>query len=281
MTEWVGGGICGTSARLAPRVSVVLFIAAVLSACGRSHSGSGGAANPGEPTTAEQQLIFSYAQFATPVMMHIPPDDFASSQVVAAQQGPWEWWTFIRSNISCVQQGYAVDLTSHPVPTVDGYPLDGNQLEVTLEQADVRAVQSYTITLNPTPWGSIPRTFQCLINTDKMAPFAPGQDLHGELNIAIGQRVCSRWTFANRYQTATSGQGNVQVFAGTFAYKMNPLVNGAVFTGEGTASVKMQLNPDNGQWTITDFEQHDPSLSFSGFSNPVPAQVPGTWCPAP
>jgi hypothetical protein len=61
---------------------------------------------------------------------------------------------------------------------------------------------------------------------------------------------------------------------------MNSLVKGAVFSGEGTASVKMQLNPDNGQWTITDFRQHDPSLSFSGFSDPMPAAAPQASCPA-
>lgn len=267
-------------------LGAMLFLAVAVSACGRSqsngaNSSSSNTANPNAPTPAEQQVIFSYAQFASQIAMHIPADEFASSQIIAAQQGPWEWWTFIRSNVGCAQEGYAVTLTSHAVPTVDGYSFDGNQLESTLEQAGLRVVQSYTTTLNPTPWGSISRTFNCLINTGKMAPFAQGQNLHGDLTIPLGQRVCSRWTFVNHYQSPTPGQGNVQVFAGTFAYSMKSLVVGAVFSGEGTASVKMYLNPDNGQWTVTNFELHDPQLSFSGFSDVVQPDPAQTTCIGP
>ena len=36
--------------------------------------------------------------------------------------------------------------------------------------------------------------------------------------------------------------------AGTFTYTIQPLVPGISFDPQGTGSVKMMLNPDNGQW---------------------------------
>jgi hypothetical protein len=271
---------------------IAALVVLVVAGCGRSPNGGGSYSNPTSsnapatvdpnvPTAAEQHLAFSNSQFTNLVMLHIPADDFASTQMLAQQTGQVEWWTFVRSNIGCAQSGYAANLTSHPLPTIDGYGLDGNAVESTLEQAGVRAVQSYTLTLDPTPWGSINRSFACLINTGTMAQFVPGQNLHGDLAIPIGQRVCTRWTYANHYQTPVPGQGTVQVFAGTFTYTMKPLVTGVQFPGTGTASVKLSLNPDNGQWTVVDFQLRDPPISFGGFSGVEPASPTQTTCAGP
>ena len=272
---------------LAAMLAVILSAAAV-SSCGRSHApstkGGSEAPNPNVPTTAEQQVVFVSAQFNTEIAIHIPPDEFASSQVLATAMqsgGTVEWWTFIRSNVGCVQQGYAVNLTTRMTPTVDGYNLDGNQLETTLEQAGVRTIQNYSLTLNPTPWGSISRSFSCVVNTGSMASLAQGQDLHGALVIPVGQRICSRWTYVNHYESPILGRGNAKVFAGTFSYTMKPLADGVQFSGDGTASVKMYLNPDNGQWTVMDFELHDPQLSVTGFSGVEQASSAQSSCPGP
>jgi len=267
-----------------------LLCAVLLVSCGpkqqsqqaQASSNAPAAPNPNVPTAAEQQFVFSNAQFTAPILLHVPPDDFPSSQVLARENGSTvEWWAFNGSNIGCVQQGYATTIGFPPLPAVDGYNFDGHTLENVLEGAGVRAIQSYSLTLNPTPWGSIERSFSCTITTGSMAPFAQGQDLHGALTIPLAQRVCSRWTFVNHYQNAVPGQGNAQVFAGTFAYTMKPLVDGARFSGDGTASIKMYLNPDNGQWTVLSFEQHDPQLSFTGFAGVEQAAPVQTSCAGP
>jgi hypothetical protein len=59
----------------------------------------------------------------------------------------------------------------------------------------------------------------------------------------------------------------VKVFAGTFSYRIDPLVPIVSFSGEGTATVKMFLNPDDGQWTIDKWEEHDPSITI--LTNPL------------
>lgn len=233
------------------------------------------------PPAVLQQLVFSYPQFTRLIFLHIPPDDFASAQTLAAQNGPLEWWTYLKSQVGCIQSGYATTAGFSAVPTVDRYNLNGNQLANNLEQSGLRTIQSYTLNLNPTPWGSIQRSFACKVNTAKMATLAQGQNFHGELAIPIGQRMCQRWTYVNQYQTATPGQGPVKVFAGTFSYAMKPLVDGVQYPGQGTASVKMVLNPDTGQWTLLDFQLQDPPISISNLLSPqdrLPAQ---DSCPGP
>ncbi|MEI9933204.1 MAG: hypothetical protein WDM89_22400 [Rhizomicrobium sp.] len=105
-----------------PKLSVtvvVLLCAVLVSSCGPHKSASGNASStpdPNLPTEAEQQIVFSAAQFAAPILMHIPPDDFPSSQVLAAENNHTvEWWTFIRSNVGCVQQGYAATIGFLPM----------------------------------------------------------------------------------------------------------------------------------------------------------------------
>jgi hypothetical protein len=263
---------------------VALLCAVLLSSCGQRHSGNSGGngsqPDPNAPTAAEQSVVFSNAQFIAPVKMHIPADDFASAQVLAAENnGTVDWSTFLGSQVGCVQQGYATVIGFRPMPSVDGYALDGHQLEDVLEQAHFRSVQSYSLTLNGTPWGSIARTFACTVNTGSTTLFAPFQAPHGELDVLVGERGCKHWTYVNHYQSPVPGQGNAQVFAGTFAYAMLGLVDGAQFSGDGTASVKMYLNPDNGQWTVLSFELHDPPLSFNGFSGVEQAAPRRTSCP--
>jgi hypothetical protein len=269
--------------RVSRTIGIAILVTVTLSACDQHPKNSGNISpNPNVPTAAEQQAIFSSAQFTAPVFLRIPADDFRSSQILASENGSTvEWWTFVRSKIGCVQQGAGASSPIPLKPSVDGYNIDGTQLESVLERAGVRAVQSYSLTLDPTPWGTAPYSFSCTVNTGNMAPFAQGQDMHGALAISIVQRVCSRWTFVNHYQTAVPGQGNAQVFAGTFAYSMKPLVDGAQFTGDGTASVKMYLNPDNGQWTIASFELHDPPLSISNLSGVEQAAPTQTDCGGP
>jgi hypothetical protein len=59
----------------------------------------------------------------------------------------------------------------------------------------------------------------------------------------------------------------VNVFAGTFSYRVDPLVPIVSFSGEGTGTVKMFLNFDNGQWTIDSWEEHDPAIA--NLTNPI------------
>jgi hypothetical protein len=264
-------------------IGAALLCALALSSCERHQSGNASSSSepdPNLPTVAEQTVVFSYPQFTAPIKMHIPADDFASAQTLAAENGGTvDWSTYLGSNIGCVQQGYATVIGFRPMPSVDGYNIDGHQLEDVLEQSRFRSVQSYSLTLNPTPWGSIARSFACTVNTGNTTLFAPFQAPHGELAVLVGERGCKHWTFVNHYQTAVPGQGNAKVFAGTFVYAVKGLVDGAQFSGDGTASVKLYLNPDNGQWTVTNFELHDPPLSFNGFSGVEQGVSPQTSCP--
>lgn len=264
-------------------VGISLLLIPFLCGCGRPHNGSGGGAQDSSsgPTTAQQQIAFQYPQFANVISMHILADDYLSTRKLLSASGTVDWDTYIRSNIGCVQQGYATNQGQFSVPSVDGYNISNGSLEAGLEKGGLRTYQSFNLTLNPTPWGSITRSFQCLVNTDKMQALAAGQDIHGNLNIPVGQRICARWTFANSYQTATPGQGNVQVFSGTFAYTIKPLIQGVQFLGAGTATVKMYLSPDNGQWVMLSFTQHDPSVSFGALTSAVRPDPTPSACPGP
>lgn len=87
-------------------------------------------------------------------------------------------------------------------------------------------------------------------------------NIHNYVNVPIAHRTLDRWTFENQYAAPYPGKGNVTVFAGTLAYHMVPAFPGISFSGSGTASIKMYLDPDTGTWDVDSFYVHDPSMSL-------------------
>jgi hypothetical protein len=113
-----------------------------------------------------------------------------------------------------------------------------------------------------TPWGNIARGYRCIIYSDGTELQQKIGNIHAGGSAFIGARQQLKWTYKNTYETAIPGKGNVKVFAGRFDYQITPLFPGISFPGNGTGSVKAYLDPDNGRWTVTDREKHDPPIVF-------------------
>lgn len=107
-------------------------------------------------------------------------------------------------------------------------------------------------------------TFVCPVLIDKISAYLtePSADIHGGVTVVLARRVYHHWAFENRYETPIPGKGNVKVFAGTVTYSLQIVPPGVSASGNGSANVKLHLDPDNGQWTLDTLELHDPSLSL-------------------
>jgi hypothetical protein len=52
------------------------------------------------------------------------------------------------------------------------------------------------------------------------------------------------------------------MFAGTFTYKMETHLSNVTFSGAGTATVKIALDPDTGKWVSEAGKLSDPSITL-------------------
>lgn len=267
-----------------PQRSILTFLSAAflaggLASCGPNGKQTDGDSAPPDLSDVQRQLIFNDPRFASYINMHIPADAFLSAQFLAAQSGSTAWDTLLRISITCGESGYASLPHRPPDPTVDEYSFGPGVLTQVLVNSGLRTSDNFTLTIVASPWGNIQRSYSCPINKDEIRKFAGDTDIHGPLTIPLGARVCRRWTYSNEYDAALPGKGNVHVFAGTFEFDMTPLVDGARFTGQGTAAVKMHQDPDNGSWVLDEFKVTDPSLSMGRMTQAL--TPPKGWeCPA-
>lgn len=129
----------------------------------------------------------------------------------------------------------------------------------------------------------------CRIITAKILPYAdnpnqagPGA-YHGTgIRAPIIIRACTRWTYAKEYQIDMPGKGQVKVFAGTYNYRLITLVPWITTAGEGTASIKMYLDPDTGHWQAS--TQLSPgNTTMTMITNPDGPRPTPKWpvCPGP
>lgn len=119
-------------------------------------------------------------------------------------------------------------------------------------------------------------TFSCHQVNEKPLRFLLGPpvvsgDSHHGINLIALKRSCTNWTYANVYEMEIPGKGNVKVFAGTFNYRLLPLLPGLTTTGSGTAEVKMFADPDTGTWRLMEFQRSNDNTSITW--TPIP---PGT-----
>lgn len=256
---------------------VVLCLA--LAGCGKkSHSGAQGPTLPEQPQLSQiqEQLIFNDPRFTNNIALHIPNEGFGSLQILASID-TITWDSAVRLRHSCTESGDHSQVRALG-PYFDEYELASDVIANDLVASGVQRVESVSLTIPDSPWGPLTRTYSCVVNNDTMQQYVPGQNIHAPLDIPVGYRVCKGWSYFNQYDTAVPGQGTVHVLAGTISFEMAPLAEGVAFGGDGTVSIKLHQNPDNGSWVIDTYEVHDPPLTFSGLRGVRPR--PRTWlCP--
>lgn len=231
----------------------------------------------------DEDAALAHTDFIAPITLKIDRDGFSQAQKLAAMNGVNNRQTYgaqyeTRNYLPC---GGLREYQGVPglVADINGYNFNRRVIYDWLLNNRVVQVSTYNIRY---PNASMAQSYggedayPCSIvndNVSKYFPSSQARNVHNGLNIPIGRRVFAKWTFRNRYDTPVPGKGNVKVFAGTFTYKIAPIVPIVSFSGEGTATVKLYLNPDNGRWTVDRWEQHDPSISL--VINPLAAPAVG------
>lgn len=247
---------------------------------------------------ADEAAALSHSKFATPIILHVDSDGFSQAQRLTAMNGVDNEPTYgaiykATSYSPCYSQR---NYSGPPHLNADIVNYSG--------KASYNGIVSYTYndyTMNPVrsrwlydnrffqvetrniryPNASKPEsfggedTYVCKIINDNVAKYLPpnqATNVHNGLDIPIGRRVLTKWTFRNRYDTPIPGKGNVKVFAGTFTYRIHPLVPIVAFPGEGTATVKLYFDPDDGRWTIDNWQMKDPP-GITLLTNPLPVNA--------
>ncbi len=244
-----------------------LLVVTALASCGQSDKPKN--ETDGGLSVEQRQLIFDDPRFASDIVLHIPADNYAASQLIAAQGGKIPWELTVRM-AGCPQSGSITMETHGPEPYIDGYPFPKGTLSGLLESSGLRITSNYTVLVLGSPWGDIQRTYSCAENQDGLRPYTNAADIHGALAIPVASRICSSWTYTNTYRTPMAGRGEVEVFAGTFTYTLASRVQGVSASGTGTAAVKMYRDPDNGGWVLLSYQLTDPSLTLGSFGGPIP-----------
>lgn len=240
----------------------------------------------------DEDAALAHSEFTKPIVLHIDRDGFSEAQRLKSLNGV--------SNFGPGDLNQAGGLNDFP-PCADqvgndsapginayvvGYNLDPRAIQTWL--FDNRFIQLETYDLRYPKFASkVAAIFRCPIlnnNVGKYLPSDQARNVHNGLDIAIGRRVLTKWTYRNRYDTPAPGKGNVKVFAGTFTYRIDPIVPIVSFSGEGTAKVKMFLDPDTGRWSADNWEkQGDPRITLLTKpleSAPVATPTPATPAPA-
>ena len=253
----------------------VAFVACIalgsLPGCGRSQqhgkantdSQSGGVATTAV-SSPEESLVLSNIAFLSEIVMSLNSDANESSIQLQSMGGVDNRQTY----------GAAYDQTDFPGCSADPHKLGYLNLTPNLDNDSVVAwlehegfLNLVTVTISY-PHAQFPgygtaNTFYCPVLTASLHEFVPGGDrvdIHHTVRFPFARRVFDRWTYENRYQAQTAAQGAVKVFAGTFSYHFESKLPGVSFSGPGAGTVKLFLNPDNGQWTIADYNLHDPTI---------------------
>jgi len=210
--------------------------------------------------------------FTNPILMQFPPDTYAAAQRAAAMNGVDERPT---NGAAYNSSDFLPCHVPDPVNPGVGFGISIGQYQFGrdvivnwLARKGLVLVNRYTIRYPNTTYAQYgtENTFICPVVSDAMLQYVPEEaragGLHNGLTIPLLWRKFGEWTYRNRYETDVPGSGNVKMFAGTFTYTLESAIPNGVVAGVGTGSVKVMLNPDNGQWQVTEYQNQDPSISL-------------------
>ncbi|TKB72426.1 MAG: hypothetical protein E8D46_13845 [Nitrospira sp.] len=229
---------------------------------------------------ADEAAALAYSKFTKPIELHFKPDGFWQAQKLSSMNG-------VSNHAPKLGAAYGYEPCDgrrnsyrhlEPPPAspanIGGYDLDNTVMGRWLSDNRFILVETYTIRYQnagkPQSYGG-EDVYDCKIVNDNVMKYLrlnQAKNIHDGLDIPIGQRILAKWTFRNRYDTPIPGKGKVKVFAGTFTYRIEPIDPFVAFPGEGTATVKLYLDPDNGRWTVDNWEMQDPGINL--LTNPLP-----------
>jgi hypothetical protein len=244
----------------------------------KSSRSSQGASNSTQGTTGgsadDETAALAVQQFTTPIFMHMGPDGYAQEQKLVSMNGvdprPLYGASYAANDFVPCTLGPSVQLSPAFFVRIDEYSVNDTVVFNWLVNHQLLRGGTHTVSYpnatQASAFGSS-NTYTCPIVSDSMFQYLPtevqSRTVHGMIDVPLLRRVFQSWTYENRYDTEIPGRGSVKMFAGTFSYTMQGVLPGVSSTGVGTASVKMMLNPDNGQWTAVSFEQHDVSIGLN------------------
>jgi hypothetical protein len=252
-------------------------VVVLLAGCGRGDNH--GTASGADSSELERDKTIALTQpvFSSEITLHINPDDADTiADVDAHVSNPYPFQSSAPLYPCHADYGAnAPDLWA----SIDG---DNGSLNHVLGGWLLQSgwIQTSTHSLSFMGNGGVQsESFVCHLVTKVRLRFLQGamddMDIHHGLTIPLFMRACTRWTYANAYEVETPGKGKVKVFAGTFDFRLMPLVPGITTQGGGTYSVKMLLDPDTGKWESTFQKTSDtgtiswaPITPTSPFPNP-------------
>jgi hypothetical protein len=221
----------------------------------------------------DEKAALANPAFTNPILMQLPTDTYAASLRVAAMNGvdnrPTNGAAYNSSDfLPChvpdpITPGVGLNVS------IGTYPFERDAVVNWLAGKGLVLVNRYTIrypNATSAQYGT-ENTFICPVVSDAMLQYVPEEaragGVHNGLAIPILWRKFQAWTYQNRYETDVPGSGKVKMFAGTFTYTFESAIPNGVVAGEGTGSVKVMLNPDNGQWQVTEYQNQDPSITLN------------------
>jgi len=246
-----------------------------------------------------KEIALSNEKFSSPLVLHFDRDGYDENQILQQQNGvdPSHYEQLMAAGNS-VRPVYG----SHPPyypgcyeqyeppgppSNLDFLALDGriggykfqspNAVLFWALNHDVLAIYASKITYPNlgSNWEGNTKIWYCPVVNDKFAGgrFLPGnpQEPHHGTDLIVGNRTGVHWTFSNVYDADIPTKGKVKVFSGSFTYTINSTATDISFGSDGSASIKMFLDPDNGKWTIVDFPMHEPSITLNNAQ--APAQI--------
>jgi hypothetical protein len=244
-----------------------------LTACGKSDTGQNspaGGRTASEGVAEDEAVALSAPQFTAPILVRVNADAYQQSQQLEALNGvdpratngaAYERTAFAPCGASIQDAAFTVQAD------MDG-PARGADLVNALTRSSLYRFSSYNIqypnrTSNDNGTYNI---FVCAVRADDardyFLPADRGRDIHGPVSLLFSRRLFLDWTYRNRYEAPVSGRGSLKVFAGTMSYKMDVVMPIGSYNGDGTASVRVTLNPDTGKWEVESYELHDPELTL-------------------
>jgi len=226
---------------------------------------------------ADEDAALSNPEFTKPIILHIDGDAFSQAQRLRSLNGVSNWNPASDLNSvggpndfsPCAEQatngsppGIKADVAGYNFdPKVIARWLSNNQF-FQFETYNLRypRAEATNASGNYGKGFKTSAVFVCPILNNSVAKYLSSSqagNVHNGVDIAIGRRVLTKWTFRNRYDTPVPGKGNVKIFAGTFTYRIDAIVPIVSFSGEGTANAKMYLDPDTGHWSVDNWKKMD------------------------
>ncbi len=265
---------------------IALFIAAsvALASCGRGEQHNqqgavaGNGAAQGDDVGPLKDIATADAGFTQPIYLHLDQDNFAAARYIQSLKGgPVDYWA-TQGNVHCPENGYG------PAPTIsahiDGYDTGAQQTLDWLRSNSIITFANYSVSYTNSPSGPLTRNYTCVVVGDAVTQYASGP-IHAGTTVALAHRASPSWTYANSYDADVPGKGRVKMFAGSYSYTMQPNVPWVSFSGSGTATMKMYLDPDNGKWTMLEAKYADPGIVLVNGAPVAAPSAPGAPAASP